>query len=74
MNTTLDIIRSAVANYTDHDPLLVTPETKLSDVADSLTLIELFFYIEDATGKKIDPPNPLPATVADLIAFIEAAP
>lgn len=72
MTATIDIIRGAVANYTDHDPALIMPETRLADVADSLTQIELFFYIEDATGKKIDPPNPLPATVADLIALIEA--
>ncbi len=74
MSTTLEVIRAAVAHNTDTDPDLVVPEAKLVDLGvDSLMLIELTFYVEDAIGKTVNPPTPLPTTVAELIAVIEAS-
>lgn len=70
----LEAIRAAVTLYTDVPAERVIPEASLADLdIDSLTLAELMFSIEDATGKELDG-YARPATVAELVTLIENAP
>lgn len=68
------MIRAAVTLYTDVPAEKIVPEAALADLdVDSLTFAEVLFALEDASGKELDTYG-RPATVADLIAMIEAAP
>jgi len=72
--TGLDLIRGAVAHHTDIDIDLIVPGARLDALdIDSLTLAEMLFYIEDRSGKTIEPETK-PETVDDLVALIEASP
>jgi len=70
--STLDILRAAVAHYGDVDAEMVTPESTMESLGiDSLGLIEILFYVEDAIGIQIEPPKVRPNTVAELVALID---
>lgn len=76
MNTTtlhaLNVVRTALARYTDAAPDQMQPDTKLADIQiDSLTQAELLFELEDQLNVRMAEPPAPPQTIADLIALVE---
>jgi acyl carrier protein len=74
MNT-LALVQNFLAERLEVPAEKVVPEALLTDLGiDSLMFAEMLFEFEDRTGKSIDITSSevLPATVAELLALIDA--
>ena len=68
----LDVVRQALARYTEVPAADIHMETSLQDISiDSLTLAELLFELEDAVGVTLAEVEKLPQFVSELVAMIE---
>jgi acyl carrier protein len=68
----LELIRQVLPEYVDIAPADITPETELAAIgADSLTLAELLFTLEDRVGHDIGEAQQLPTHVRDLVALLQ---
>ena len=64
-------VAELIAERTDCDVSVVTPESKFSDLGiDSLDTVELLMNLEDKLGKEIQLESKV-ETVGELVAFIE---
>ena len=69
----LQIIREVLPEYVDVQPADIQPDTELAAIgADSLTLAELLFALEDRVGQPIGEPEQPPRLVRDLADLLQA--
>jgi acyl carrier protein len=68
----LELIRQVLPDYVDAAPADITLDTELAAIgADSLTLAELLFALEDRVGHNIGEAAQLPTHVRDLVGLLQ---
>jgi acyl carrier protein len=68
----LELIRQVLPDYVDVAPADISHDTELAAIgADSLTLAELLFALEDRVGRNIGEAQQLPTHVRDLVALVQ---
>ncbi len=68
----LNLVRQALARYTDTPAEQIQPESSLIDLQiDSLTLAELLFELEDRLGATISESTTAPRLISDILMLVE---
>ena len=69
---TLELIKEYINRHVDQPPENLEMESRLDGIGlDSLSMLELFFEIEDKYGISLPNDVPMPETVGQLVKLIE---